>query len=543
MTALTGTRRLVRLALRRDRVLLPVWIIAISGIAAAVVRAYEATVPTVTDRVTTAMFSAGNPMARVFDGPASGTELGAMAMVEAYQVLAILTALMSAQAVVRHTRQDEETGRAELLGSAVVGRHARLAAALVVTLAANLVLGAALAAVLAAGDLGGRGALAAGMSVAGIGWVFAGIAAVSAQVFSTARAANAAAGAALGGAFLVRAAGDLLGDVASNGVAVISAWPSWVSPIGWGQQVRPFYEDNWWIAGLFVGVMAAGVSAAFVLEAHRDVGPGMVATRPGPARAPRGLRSSVGLAWRLQRTVWLSWLFGATVMGAALASVAESAEELLAENEQLTEMLTRLSPGAGAVELYFTFLMAFVGIAAAGYTVQALLRMRSEEMTGRLEPVLATAVARRRWLAGHVLIAGVGTTLILASAGLAGGVVHGALSGEWASGIGGLMAAALVQVPATLALGGFVVAVFGLVPRWAGSLAWGALAAALVMGQLGAMLDLPQWVLNISPFTHVPAVPAEAFTATPVLVLLAVAVAGALAGFAAFRRRDLAIGA
>lgn len=543
MTALTGTRRLVRLALRRDRVLLPVWIIAISGIAAAVVRAYEATVPTVTDRVTTAMFSAGNPMARVFDGPASGTELGAMAMVEAYQVLAILTALMSAQAVVRHTRQDEETGRAELLGSAVVGRHARLAAALVVTLAANLVLGAALAAVLAAGDLGGRGALAAGMSVAGIGWVFAGIAAVSAQVFSTARAANAAAGAALGGAFLVRAAGDLLGDVASNGVAVISAWPSWLSPIGWGQQVRPFYEDNWWIAGLFVGVMAAGVCAAFVLEAHRDVGPGMVATRPGPARAPRGLRSSVGLAWRLQRTVWLSWLFGATVMGAALASVAESAEELLAENEQLTEMLTRLSPGAGAVELYFTFLMAFVGIAAAGYTVQALLRMRSEEMTGRLEPVLATAVARRRWLAGHVLIAGVGTTLILASAGLAGGVVHGALSGEWASGIGGLMAAALVQVPATLALGGFVVAVFGLVPRWAGSLAWGALAAALVMGQLGAMLDLPQWVLNISPFTHVPAVPAEAFTATPVLVLLAVAVAGALAGFAAFRRRDLAIGA
>ena len=78
-------------------------------------------------------------------------------------------------------------------------------------------------------------------------------------------------------------------------------------------------------------------------------------------------------------------------------------------------MLELLSPGAGMVEVYFAFSMAIFGIAAGGYTVQALLRMRAEEVSGRLEPVLATATGRSRWLAGHVIIAAVGTALILAS--------------------------------------------------------------------------------------------------------------------------------
>jgi ABC-2 type transport system permease protein len=82
--------------------------------------------------VTGAAFTAGNRLSRAFDGPASGTELGAMAMVETYAVLAVLAGLMSLLIVTRLTRQDEETGRAELVGSAAVGRRARLLAALVV---------------------------------------------------------------------------------------------------------------------------------------------------------------------------------------------------------------------------------------------------------------------------------------------------------------------------------------------------------------------------------------------------------------------------
>ncbi|MDO8106386.1 ABC transporter permease [Isoptericola sp. b441] len=541
MTTLTRTARLLRLALRRDRILLPTWIVAISGIAWATVESYTAMMSDAAQRLATATYAAGNPIARLMDGPAAGTDLGAMSMVESYQVLAILTALMSGQAVVRHTRQDEETGRAELIGSAVVGRHARLSAALLITLGANVVLGLAVAAALVASDLGTTGALAAGLSVAGLGWVFAGVAAVASQVFGTARAANAAVGAALGVAFLLRAVGDLLGHVADSGVQVISAWPSWLSPIGWGQQLRPFQEDNWWIAGLFGGLTLVLASVAYVLADHRDVGAGMVTPRPGPAHAAPGLGTDLGLAWRLQRGTLLTWLGGLVALTAVFASVADSAEDLVAENDQLAEILGRLAPQGTVVDLYFTLTMAIIGIAAAGYTVQVLLRMRAEETTGRLEPVLATAVDRYAWMTRHVTIAFGGTAVILALSGLAGGVVYGAMTGRWAVGVGGLVAAALANAAAALALGGFVVATFGLIPRWAGALAWSALAGSLVVGQLGALLELPQAVLNLSPFTHVPAIPADAFELTPVLVLLGVAGGLTAVGMLAFRHRDAGV--
>lgn len=544
MTAFTGTWRLVRLALRRDRIILPVWIVSIAGLAWAVMASYEVTVVTEADRISTAMFSAGNPMARVFDGPASGTDLGAMALVEGWKVLAILGALMSAQAVVRHTRQDEETGRAELLGSAVVGRHARLTAALVVTFGANLVLAGVVALAIAApSDFGWSGALAEGMAAAGIGWVFAGVAAVGAQVFSTARGANAMAAGALGVAFLLRAVGDLTGEVTEDGLAVTSGWPSWLSPYGWGQQVRPYYQDNWWIAALFVGLTVLLVAVAFTFTNRRDVGSGMVPVRSGPAHAPRGLLSSFGLAWRLQRGILVVWLVGLAIFGAVFGSLGESVEDYILDSEGMRELLEAIAPGADVVEIYYTFVMAIIGIAAGGYAVQALLRMRAEEMSGRVEPLLATATGRHRWLAGHVLIAAVGTALVLLGAGLAGGLSYGAASGHWADGIADLTAAAAVQIPAALALAGFVVAVFGLLPRWAGPITWFALAAALVMGQLGTLFELPRWMLDISPYSHVPLVPAEDFAAAPVVWLSVTALSLGALGFAAFRHRDLAIGA
>ncbi len=544
MTALTGTGRLVRLALRRDRVVLPVWIVSIAAMAWAVVSSYQGTVATEAERLATATFSAGNPLARVFDGPASGTELGAMALVEGWKMLAILTALMAAQAVVRHTRQDEESGRAELLGSAVVGRYARLVAALVVAFGASLAVGVASAVAIAApSGLGWSGAWAAGMAAAGMGCVFAGIAAVSAQVFSTARGANAVAGAALGVAFLLRAAGDVTGTVREDRVFVESRWLSWLSPYGWSQQVRPYAEDNWPIAWLFLGLTIVLVAVAFALADRRDVGLGMVPPRAGPARAAASLTTPFGLAWRLQRTVLAVWLVGLAIFGAVFGSIGDSVETYISDNESMRETLQALVPGGDVVDLYYVFTMAIIGVAAGAYVVQALLRMRAEEISGRVEPLLATAVGRHRWLAGHVGIVAVGTALILLTTGLAAGVSYGAASGSWAEGIGDLVAAAAVQVPAALALGGFVVAAFGLLPRWAGPITWFALAAALVMGQLGKLFELPQWLMNVSPFTHVPLVPAEPFTATPVGWLTAAALALGAVGFAAFRRRDLAIGA
>ncbi|MEX2625288.1 MAG: hypothetical protein WD225_00285, partial [Ilumatobacteraceae bacterium] len=181
--------------------------------------------------------------------------------------------------------------------------------------------------------------------------------------------------------------------------------------------------------------------------------------------------------------------------------------------------------------------MGILGLIVAVYAISTLLRARTEETGVRAEPVLATRVTRTAWLAGHVIVAVVGSAWLMAVAGAGEGLAHGLRVGDLAQ-APRLAGAALVQVPAVLVVAGLTVTLFGLVPR-AVVLAWGALVAFLVLGQLGPALQLDQWALNLSPFTHTPQVPAEPLAATPVLALLAVATALAVVGFAGFRRRDV----
>ncbi|MCA1672764.1 MAG: anibiotic ABC transporter, partial [Actinobacteria bacterium] len=192
-------------------------------------------------------------------------------------------------------------------------------------------------------------------------------------------------------------------------------------------------------------------------------------------------------------------------------------------------------------DTYFAAMLGIIGLLSTGYSVQALLRMRSEEASGSLEPVLATAVSRPRWMASHIVIASLGTTGLLLLAGFSAGLSYGLVAGEVSGSLLELTGAALVQAPAALTLAGFVVAVFGALPRAAVAVSWTAFAACLLLGQLGALLDLPQLVLDLSPYTHLPKVPVADVTAAPLLTLLAVATALTATGIALFHRRDLAL--
>jgi ABC-2 type transport system permease protein len=101
-----------------------------------------------------------------------------------------------------------------------------------------------------------------------------------------------------------------------------------------------------------------------------------------------------------------------------------------------------------------------------------------------------------------------------------------------------VLGAALVQLPAALAIAGIAVLLFGLVPGLVPA-SWAALVACVVIGQIGWGLKLSQRILDISPFTHVPKLPGGTFSATPLLWLTVAALALAAVGLAGFRQRDL----
>lgn len=536
---LTGTLRLLRLAARRDRILLPVWIVTLGVLLLASVASIAGLYGAEADRVQYAVAVAPSVIARAFEGPIFGTSLGAILMTETFGMFSVLIAIMSLQAVVRHTRLEEETGRAELVGSAVVGRHAPLTAALLLTFAANLAVGAVTALVLVAYDLPVAGSLLAGLLLTGVGWSFAGVAAITSQIAASARGANGMAGAVVGLAFFLRAVGDGLGEAAPSGVEVISAWPSWLSPIGWGQQGRAFADERWWVLALFAVLVVITIAVAFTLRRHRDVGVGMRPVRAGPARASAALRSPLGLAWRLQRGSVLGWLVGLSIAAVVFGAIGDEVDAFLETSEELVELFAQLGGSEVLVDLFILFLMALLAVAVGAFAVQGVLRLRTEELSGRAEPLLSTAVARARWMASHLVVVAVASVGILLAIGLVAGTAYGLVTGEWGGRFWDWVLAALVGVPAVWVLAALTVAATGLVPRWAAAIGWTALGLSLVMGQLGALFDLPQWVLNISPFTHVPGVPAEELEWLPLVVLLAVAAALTSVGLIALRRRDL----
>jgi ABC-2 type transport system permease protein len=534
MSGFTGTGKLFRLALRRDRIVASVWILGLFLYAYSQAASIISLYPTQADLDRLARTAEGvgaNPAVVALQGPAydASTYGGATA----WQLVTpgvFLIGLMSLLLVTRHTRQEEETGRAELVSAGVVGRYAWLAASLLFVLAVNAVLAAVTALAFIAMGLPVAGSIMLAVDCGLAGMVFAGVAAVTVQVTQYARPANGMAFAVLGAAFLLRAIGDSAAQL---------SWLSWLSPIGWAERFQPFAGEQWWVLLLPLGLLLVLLVAASALLTRRDLGTGVLPTRLGPPAAPPWLRSPLGLAWRLQRGALVGWTIGSAIAGLSFGAIAQDMVQAAAEDPETARMLARLGGAGSITDIYLAAILSWLGMLAAGYAVQATLRLHAEESELRAEQVLATAVPRIGWAGSHLLVAAVGSAVVLATGGLVAGLAHGLRAGDLSGQLPRVLGGALVQLPAVWVMAGIGAALFGLLPRLMVGGTWAILGIVLFITTLGEPLQLAQWTLDLSPFAHLPRLPAAAFTATPLAWLAVLALALGAAGLAGFRRRDL----
>ena len=516
----TGVGHLVRLALRRDRVRLSVWIASLTLMMVYAPNAIKLAYPEEAQRMarvnllkTLAGMILGGPMFGVRE-----TDLGVMMANELMLTLIVATSIMAILTVIRHTRAEEEGGAAELVMSSVVGRHARSYAALIVVVGVNAVLTLTMTAAMASAGFRVIDSAAMCLGITAVSMVFGAVAAVTAQLWRQARAATGAAMGVLAVAALVRGVGDVIDN---SGSAL-----SWLSPIAWAQQMRPFVDLRWWPLGLLIVLTVGLVALATALEGNRQYDDGVI---PSTGEHPdaRPIKDVFGLHLALQRGQTIGWTVGVFLSGLAFGSMTKSLLDAAEDNPLLQRVLAQ--QGTGGV---YTTLTQFLAAAATAYIVSAVLCVFSDEESGLGEAVLAGSVSRWRWLISAVAAAIAGSAVLMFFAGLGMGLGAGIAIGEPQT-VWRLTLAGLAFVPAMAVMAGVAALAVALRRPWIG---WLAVTFVVISLYLGALLRLPRWLLDASPVGQTKA-PLE-YSAVALGAMVAAAAALTFLAAAIYRRRD-----
>ncbi len=531
------TGELIRLILRLDRIKLSLWLIGvcflivITPISLRAVTRTEAETQGVTPEVVLAQQAVlvGNSGASVaMQGPPDALDtFGGRYAFEIGAFTFAIIGLMNVLLIARHTRAEEESGRAELVRAAAVGPWSAIAAVSIVAVAVNLVIALVTTAAFSIDGIDPGRSFLFGAALGLCGLVFAAIALIWVQVFEYGRAATGASLAVIAVAFALRA----IGDVQENGL-------SYLSPIGWSQAINPFGDAVLWPVIVLVVAVAAAFGLAIALVLRRDVGAGLIAQRPGPDAASPSLLSPLGLAWRLQRTTLAWWCIGIAFMGATYGAVLNEIESFVEEIESMRDVLEQMGMSGDALrDGFLTLILSMIALIAGAGVIQSMLRPRGEELAGRAEPVLAGHVSRTRWLGAHLALSVLAAPVFMVIAGLSVVVADGAMTGEM-TGVGRVIAASLVRTPALWALSGVGVLLYGLAKEYTLGV-WAAFAVTTFIFLFGELVRLPDMALNLSPLRHVTHLPGNDQGLTAIVVLTAIGLATFTGGVTMFTRRDI----
>jgi ABC-2 type transport system permease protein len=232
----------------------------------------------------------------------------------------------------------------------------------------------------------------------------------------------------------------------------------------------------------------------------------------------------------VQRPALLGWSVGVVALGAVMGAIAPGVGDLL--DTDAGRKLVESIGGTGVLEdALVAAVLSIAAVVVSCFGIAVVTRGSADEHDGRSEQVLATATSRTRALAAAFVVALGGVAWLLALTGLATGVGLG-------HNLDGVVEAGLVQVPAAWLVVGLVALLYAVRSRWA-VVGWGLLGLFLVLGQVGALLELPGWVTGLSPYEHVPKMPVERFRPLPSLVLTALAALCLVAAWWRFRSRDI----
>lgn len=528
---LQGTGSILRLILRQDRFKIIVWLLSLIIITLSVAYAYPEVYKTEEDRMGFVL-TMENPAMEAMIGPVYEADTHPISAIFAHEMLlftVIAVAIMNILLIGRSTRTDEEDGRLELLKALPVGRLSHITAILIEALVLNLLLAGLIGAGLSAVNLDGmtvKSSLLYGSILGATGFLFACITALFAQLAKTSRGAIGLSFAVLIISYIIRA----IGDVSSEALSLIS-------PLGWSVRTGVFIDNNWWpiLLAMVIGVFVAGI--VFYLNTIRDLGAGFIPEMKGKIHASSLLKSPLGFVFRMQRTNLISWAIGIFLLGAAFGAVLGDLEEYYGDMELLQAFLAG-NPEFSLTEQFIAMLIVIMSIFSAVPAVMAILKLKGEENKNRTEHMYSRAVSRISLMGSYCFTAVIVSFVmqVLLAVGLWS--TSAPLIGDTLT-FGKALSSALVFLPAIWVLIGIVVFLIGVFPK-ATSLIWMYFAFCFIVIYLSELLSFPDWLSNLSSFTHVPQLLIEDGNILSLSVMTIVAIIIGLIGFIGYKKRDIA---
>jgi len=491
---------------------------------------YRHAYPTLSDRLGFAHSFASNDALRLFYG--YPYDLRTVAGYCAWRVggtLAIVAAVFGLLAAVRALRTEEDTGRMELILAGPVGRWTAYLSAMGAIAAGILILWLAEFAGFVIGGLPTGGSAYLALASTSVVPVFVGVGALASQLAPTRRIALELGGAIVALCLLLRVIGDTSPD---------TGWLRWATPLGWAEELRPFTGAQPLVLLLPVSVSVVLLVVAAVIAAGRDIGTGVLLARDTAAPRLRLLSSPTAQALRSERGSLIVWLSSTSAFAFILGMISTSVSSA-GISKSMQREIAKLGSGLILTPAgYLAFVFIFFILAVSLFVCAQIGATRQEESDEQLETLLALPVGRRGWLGGRLLLATCASVAISLLAGLL--TWAGAASEGVHVSLPRMLEAGANCLPVALLFLGIAALAYAIVPRASAGIAYGLVTVAFLWDLLGALLGVPKWLAELTPFAHVGLVPAQPFRATAAVVMLALAGLASLLALWAFRRRDLA---
>lgn len=523
----TNTRTLMGFIRHRDRIRLPVWILGIAIFTISIAALLPDLYTEAADKIVLAE-TMKNPAVTFMIGPSAGLDNytdGAMMGQFMLVFTAIFVAIMNILLVSRHTREDEEEGRTEMINSLPVGSLSNLTATFFIITISNvlifLLVGLGLY-ILGIETMDLEGSLLFGASIGVVGIFYAALTGLFAQLTSNVRATLGLSFAFLITEYFLRGVGDVSNEVLS-----------YITPLGLITRSEVYVNNHWWpiVVLLVISIMVFLLS--LYLNSIRDLGAGFISTKPGKSHASRYLASPLGLALRLERTPIIAWVAGMFILGTAYGSLLGELEGFLSTSE-LVQMMIPSVEGMSLTQSFIAMLITIISVLATIPVVMFVLKLNSEEKKNRISQLLATPISRNNLIGSYTLM-GLVSSLVIQLMSVIGLWSAAAFVMEDLISFDVLFKAAFANIPAIWIFIGVAVFLIGWFPRLTG-LTWAYLAYSFFVEYMGEMLKLPKWMAKVSPFYHIPSIPAENVKISTLMIVTGISLILIGLGFVGYKK-------